>query len=655
MPFNARTAILVKQATNANKSKPKKVITTSNVSGKSNFAANVAPKTSLLHGGMGVSAAFNSHISFSMEASTETVVTCRDEDKIKFTAFVSDKNAWNAIQYVSEGSEVKFGENKYLVTGRIDPEKLEDLAKNDFVHNIQVAREFTTCATLSTIQKDVELQQIEEFLSDLPEEEKKGNGVVIGIIDDGADFNHANFKNDDGTSRIEFIWDQIYSEKFHSKDVKYGRLITKKEIDDVLASNSGGECYSMLGYDPGTNSHGTHVMDIAAGKDGVSPKSSIIFVDIPWKTTIVKSADNSEKVERESLASSKEVIDALQFIFDKAGDRPCVVNLSIGEPTGPHDGTSDVELTIEAKVREKLNRAVVVAAGNFRHKKLHKSGKVIEKKSTIIKWIADPPPNYDKFDTIEIWYSKNDDFDVEISFGDNSYVIELGEEMVEIADEDDTIICTAGHTINEDNGDKQIYISRKPKNKEIWEIALTGNRVQDGEYHAYIELHGQNSISSIDEPTMDCTLSSIATGISSIAVGCYREGARTNLSYFSSYGPTRTGLWKPELSALGDEVFAAGSKSKERTKYSGTSQSAPVITGIIARLLSVAKARGKELSIENIREIIINSASMENLNIKDIDTRLGESKKPWHAGYGYGRVTSACFKHELLTKPTDSV
>ena len=39
-----------------------------------------------------------------------------------------------------------------------------------------------------------------------------GKGVIIGIIDSGIDFTHANFLNSDGSSRILYIWDQSLAE-----------------------------------------------------------------------------------------------------------------------------------------------------------------------------------------------------------------------------------------------------------------------------------------------------------------------------------------------------------------------------------------------------------------------------------------------------------
>ena len=35
-----------------------------------------------------------------------------------------------------------------------------------------------------------------------------GNGVIVGIVDTGVDYDHDDFKKPDGTTRFHSIWDQ---------------------------------------------------------------------------------------------------------------------------------------------------------------------------------------------------------------------------------------------------------------------------------------------------------------------------------------------------------------------------------------------------------------------------------------------------------------
>ena len=572
---------------------------------------------------------------------SQTIFQSDETLELVFSAFITDREAWKCVTEVTHGSTIKLPEGeKYLATGRIDPENIAVIGKLPYVSNIQIARMMGTCTSIDEVKEEININQ---FLLDVPENSKSGEGVVIGIIDSGADFNHPNFKNEDGTSRIEYIWDQMYNYgPPNDSDISYGRVISTDEINRILQDDKETDKYSALEYDPGEGCHGTHVMDIAAGNNGVSPKSSIIFVDI----------DRNSENEGEPIASSVEVIDAMSFIFKKAGNRPCVINLSIGESSGPHDGTSDVELAITSLVSEKKDRSVVVAGGNFFDKNLHKSGIIKDNEPTVIQWQI--PEDIEgcqdnDFEMLEIRYSGNDNFGTEIIIENEIYPAHLNTAETEIKDVDNEIIGHVSHTMD-GNGDNQIYILRKIKRTlGIWNIKLTAQNVQDGKYHAYIEQPRNFGYSTLIDATTDCTLSSIATGKSSIVVACYRKDNDTRIiSEFSSAGPTRTGVFKPELCSLGEDFWAASSKSNEEKRESGTSQSAPVITGIIARILSIACERNIELSTSDIQNILINSASLDDFIFENGETKIGKCGKPWHPRYGYGRITSNCLEDNLL-------
>src|SRR5207247_93448 len=69
------------------------------------------------------------------------------------------------------------------------------------------------------------------------------------------------------------------------------------------------------------------------------------------------------------------------------------------------------------------------------------------------------------------------------------------------------------------------------------------------------------------------------------------------------------GRQKPEVSAPGHNVFAAASTSVTgTTRMSGTSMASPMVTGTVALLLAEAAARQHDLSIADIRTVLLDSA-----------------------------------------------
>ena len=157
-----------------------------------------------------------------------------------------------------------------------------------------------------------------------------GTGVIVGVVDFGCDYAHENFRE---PGRDDPPALSLGSERREEFDVAagypFGREFTARHIDDALRS---GSPYTFLSYDPFEDSHGTHVMDTAAGNGrgtgspGVAPKADLIFVELA----------GGDYRPDESFGNSRRLMEAVKYIFDKAAQlgRPAVVNLSLGTHGG---------------------------------------------------------------------------------------------------------------------------------------------------------------------------------------------------------------------------------------------------------------------------------------------------------------------------------
>ena len=67
-----------------------------------------------------------------------------------------------------------------------------------------------------------------------------GDGVIIAILDRGIDYEHPDFLNDDGTSRILYIYDLTDDTGANDPDNLFGvgTVYSKQEIDAALASGT---------------------------------------------------------------------------------------------------------------------------------------------------------------------------------------------------------------------------------------------------------------------------------------------------------------------------------------------------------------------------------------------------------------------------------
>ena len=175
-----------------------------------------------------------------------------------------------------------------------------------------------------------------------------GKNVVVGIIDDGIDFHHKDFQHADGSTRIKFLWDQnVDSGGAVPQPFGYGQEWNAAEIDS-------GKCLST---EPANEfGHGSNVCGIAAGNGlalnnyfGIATEASLIVV-------AANLGDNSEV----------SIADAAQYIFSKADSlhETCVINVSLGNYAGSHDGQDLVSQMIDQMLEAHAGRAFVSAAGN---------------------------------------------------------------------------------------------------------------------------------------------------------------------------------------------------------------------------------------------------------------------------------------------------
>lgn len=191
---------------------------------------------------------------------------------------------------------------------------------------------------------------------DLPTPRKpRGGAPIVAVIDDGIGFLNARFRrvNKAGRLRSRFhaVWLQALESRSDSGGVLAGDVLDYKEIE-ALFDRPEGEAYAALranmhgpmtrpasGY--GT-SHGTHVLDLAAGADPTDSDDPVrgwplLAVALPPETI-----DDTSGMWFESY-----MIQGLRWILMRAREidpaAPVIVNLSLGVSAGPKDGSRFVE------------------------------------------------------------------------------------------------------------------------------------------------------------------------------------------------------------------------------------------------------------------------------------------------------------------------
>lgn len=467
-----------------------------------------------------------------------------------------------------------------IVTGAVRASDIEALHQDVNVLSLKASRLVNPVGETFSEQSHAAIKK--DLAGRFPAE-IDGSGVIVGVVDFGCDFAHPNFCDSDGKTRLLYLWDQAGQSQNSSpspKSFPYGREFDQQRLQKALAAN---DPYADLGYEVSADSHGTPVLDIAAGNGrgtglpGMARNAHLIFVDLG-------------DPKGDSPLNDRRLLDAVGYIFEKADemDLPAVVNLSLGLYAGPHDGTSLLETGLDWLL-SKPRRSIVVAAGNAGNQGIHFEGSVAPQATVDIAWEVFPNGHED--DESEIWYGGTQELLVTLvpteGVKAKTQPVGLGEKFALMSAE--TLV---GHIIHEkgdpNNGDNQIKIRIPPHGKQgdVWTIRLENPSDESVSFHAWIERddRGQSGFRGSNPKS---TLGSLSCGRRTMVVGA--QGLQNGIAAFSGAGPTRDDRVKPEVSALGVGVLGAQARaSSARVLMRGTSAAAPLVAGLIALLFQVA-------------------------------------------------------------------
>ncbi|HET9939636.1 MAG TPA: S8 family serine peptidase [Candidatus Eisenbacteria bacterium] len=438
-----------------------------------------------------------------------------------------------------------------------------------------------------------------------------GAGVLIGIVDTGVDLTHPDFKNEDGTTRLVSVWDQTVAGT-PPAGFTYGTEWSHAQIQSGVATEVDDE------------GHGTHVLGIIGGDGsttgngqpafryvGVAPAADLCVVKTDFGTT--------------------DIVDGVAYIFQVAAARgqKAVVNMSLSSQAGPHDGTYAFDTMVNDLTGP--GKIVVTSAGNQQTAAIHAQAAVGGSPVTLSMVVpsytrnSGPANDYLLFTG---WYEGADQMSITVISPNGNTVgpVTPGTDHSDNNTPDGNITVFNG-TTTPSNGDHEIYVqlydsqaNRAPATG-TWQFVLTPISIQStGRFDMWLYSNtlgpGASSPQWVNGLAPNTVVGTPASADSVIGVAAHvtkncwvgSDGigycwnptpAIGSIAYFSSTGPRRDGVIKPDISAPGFGVTSALSAATTPTPdpalvmldgkhliEAGTSMSSPIVAGTVGLLLA---------------------------------------------------------------------
>lgn len=428
--------------------------------------------------------------------------------------------------------------------------------------------------------------------SRIPAFGNQGQGVLIGFVDTGIDYQNPLFRKEDGSSRILGIWDQTLEtgvlDPVNGFQALYGTQYSREEIDQALAAPD------PLALVPSAdeNGHGTFLASVAAGGEdpdqdftGAAPKASIAMVKLKPAKEYLR--DFYLIREGADAYQENDIMMGVAYLLHLARrfSMPLVICLGLGTNQGSHAGKSPLGLYLD-DINIYAGTAVITAAGNETGYGHHY--RAVTRPEETLQTVELNVGEKDSGFSMEFWAQDVDIYRV----GFISPTGEVVDPLPSSTEEENVIrflveqteITVFSSIINTATGSQMIFIRFKDPMPGIWNLTVSSALNVTGAFHIWLPSRGFISDTTYFlRPDPDTLVTGPGNSQYALTVSAY-DHTTGGIYIHSSRGFSRSGQIKPELAAPGVNITGAGLRSGF-VQRSGTSAAAAHAAGAAAILL----------------------------------------------------------------------
>ncbi len=429
-----------------------------------------------------------------------------------------------------------------------------------------------------------------------------GEGVLIGFLDSGIDYQNPIFRNLDGTTRIVSIWDQTIQDGTPPEWFAYGSEYTGEMINEALRGGNPLEIVPSVDE----SGHGTFTASLAAGGGnpsenflGAAPEAFLAVVKLKQAKQYLR--DYYFIPEEAPCYQETDIILALHYLdlLAKKLRLPLVFCFALGTNAGGHVGALPCPIILNS-YGSSINRIPVIGCGNEADKRHHYYSEIPDANTahTAEIRVGEGVPGF----TMELWTDIPNVLSI-------SLTSPSGESTNRLAIRTNTstsfqfLLEPAQVTVDyritaELESSELIFFRFADPSPGIWRINIEPVRFFDGHFHIWLpisEFIGGEVYFLNSNPYY--TITNPANGAGTVNIAFY-DGNTNAVSLSSGRGFSRNDIITPTLAAPGINVLGALPGGRYAAR-SGSSAAAAITAGAVALLLEWILIKMKNTSVDS--------------------------------------------------------